>query len=98
MTSTAVTKVHQAKLISTRNGRAPDFLQRAELITRELGRKRYRLVALDVNTQNSLPGPFQVYAKGMATDAAPPAPPPPIEAGEQPVIVNLQGTIEMQND
>lgn len=88
-------RVEQDRLISEA---MKDFLQRAELITRELGRKRYRLVALDVNTQNSLPGPFQGYAKGMAMDAAPPAPPPPIEAGEQPVIVNLQGTIEMQND
>jgi len=73
------------------------FQQRAELITRELGRKRYRLVALDVNTQNSMPRPFHANAKAMAMDAAPSAP-PAIEAGEQPVAVNLQGTIELQSD
>ena len=73
------------------------FQQRAELITRELGRKRYRLVALDVNTQNSMPRPFHANARAMAMDAAPSAP-PAIEAGEQPVTVNLQGTIELQSD
>lgn len=73
------------------------FQQRAELITRELGRKRYRLVVLDVNTQNSMPRPFHVNARAMAMDAAPSAP-PAIEAGEQPVTVNLQGTIELQSD
>jgi predicted secreted protein len=33
----------------------------------------------------------------MAMDAAPSAP-PAVEAGEQPVTVNLQGTIELQSD
>jgi len=73
------------------------FQQRAELITRELGRKRYRLVALDVNTQSSMPRPIHVSARAMAMDA-PPSAPPTIEAGEQPVTVNLQGTIELQSD
>ncbi len=73
------------------------FQQRAELITRELGRKRYRLVTLDVNTQNAMPHPFRTNARAMAMDAVPAAP-PAIEAGEQPVTVNLQGTIELQND
>ena len=73
------------------------FQQRAELITRELGRKRYRLVALDVNTQNPMPRPFPSNARAMAMEAAPAAP-PPIEAGEQPVTIHLQGTIELQND
>ena len=73
------------------------FQQRAELITRELGRKRYRLVALDVNTQSPMPRPFHGSARTMAMEAAPAAP-PPIEAGEQAVTIHLQGTIELQND
>lgn len=73
------------------------FQQRAELITRELGRKRYRIVALEVNAGGATPPPFRPGIRAMAMDAAA-APPPVIEAGEQPVTVTVQGTIELQND
>lgn len=72
------------------------FQQRAELITRELGRKRYRMVALEVNTGGTAPAPLRPGVRAMAMGAA--AAPPVIEAGEQPVTVTVQGTIELQND
>lgn len=74
------------------------FQQRADLVTRELGRQRYRLVAVDVNTNNNAIQPFRpmAMAKGMAMDAQAAA--PAIEAGEQTVTVTAQGTIELQPD
>lgn len=72
------------------------FQQRAEQVTRELGRKRYRIVVLDVNTGGATPPPWRPVARTMAMDVA--AAPPAIEAGDQPVTVNVQGTIELQND
>ena len=73
------------------------FQQRADLVTRELGRKRYRLVNMDVNTNNPPIHPLRANARAMAMDVAA-APSPPIEAGEQPVTVTVQGTIELQTD
>ena len=72
------------------------FQQRAELVTRELGRKRYRVVALEVNTGGATPPPFRPGARAMAMDVV--AAPPAIEAGEQSVTVTVQGTVELQND
>lgn len=73
------------------------FQQRADLVTHELGRKRYRVVSLDVNA-GGIPMPvFRVSAKSAAMDA-PGAAPPSIEAGEQTVTVTVQGTIELQTD
>lgn len=71
------------------------FQQRAELVTQALGRKRYRLVTLDVNTQNTPVHPMRPGSRVMAMEAAA-MPPPAIEAGEQPVTVTVQGVIELQ--
>ena len=75
------------------------FQQRAELVTHNMGRKRYRVVNLDVNTGGAGPMPyFRASAKAMSMDAPGAAPPPVIEAGEQALTVNVQGTIELQTD
>lgn len=70
------------------------FQQRAELITRELGRTRYRIVTVRVETAGPPIRPIFGTARAMAMEAA--AAPPPIEAGEQRVHVNVTGTIELQ--
>jgi predicted secreted protein len=71
------------------------FQQRADLVTRELGRTRYRIVTIRVETNDSSPRPFYGATRAMAMEAAAP---PPIEAGEQPVHVTVSGTIELQTN
>jgi predicted secreted protein len=71
------------------------FQQRAELVTRELGRARYRIVALRVDTGGPVPRPPFMAARAMAAEAVAP---PSIEAGEQKVEVNVSGTIELQTN
>lgn len=68
------------------------FKRRAELIARDLGRKSYRIVQLNINTGGGRPQPI-AYAARVATmeSAAAPA----IEAGVQTVTVNVSGTIEV---
>ncbi|MEW6036805.1 MAG: SIMPL domain-containing protein [Pseudomonadota bacterium] len=69
------------------------FRQRAELVSRELGRSRYRIVALRVDTGGPPVRPMALGMRAMAADAAAPV---PLEAGTQKVEVQLSGTIELQ--
>nr|WP_232470349.1 SIMPL domain-containing protein [Methylococcus sp. BF19-07] len=71
------------------------FRQRAELVTRELGRSRYRIVALRVDTGGA---PIRPMALGMRAMAAEAAVPVPLEAGTQNIEVSVSGTIELQAD
>lgn len=67
------------------------FQQRADLVTRELGRSGYRIVTLRVDKGDSSPLPVYANARAMITEAAAP---PPIAAGQRTVTVN--GVIELQ--
>lgn len=69
------------------------FQQRAELVTRELGRTRYRIVTMRVGPDGPPPRPVYGMARAMAMESAPA---PPIEAGSQRVEVTVSGTIELQ--
>jgi predicted secreted protein len=69
------------------------FQQRAELVSRELGRSRYRIVTLHVGTAGPPLRPIVMSARAQAMEAAGPV---AIEAGEQKVSVNVNGTIELQ--
>lgn len=69
------------------------FRQRAELVPRELGRSRYRIVALRVDTGGPPVRPMALGMRAMAVEAAVPV---PIEAGTQKVEVNVSGTVELQ--
>lgn len=71
------------------------FQQRADLLTRDLGRSRYRIVSVRVETAGPPIRPTFMAARGMAMEASTPV---AIEAGEQKVQVNLSGTIEMQTN
>jgi predicted secreted protein len=70
------------------------FQQRADLVTRELGRSRYRIVTLRVETGNASPRPVYANGRGMIMESAAP---PPIAAGQQPVAVTVNGVIELQS-
>lgn len=70
------------------------FRARADLVARELGRTRYRIVRVDVNTGGRpiprMPTQRMAIASG-ALDA-----PPTLEAGTQTVQVSVSGSIELQ--
>ncbi len=70
------------------------FQERAQLITRQLGRMTYRLVRMDVNTSGAplRPIPMRTDVRAMAAAVAPPV----LEAGTQTVEVTVNGTIELQ--
>ncbi len=67
------------------------FGDRAERVTRSLGRADYRLVRMEIGTGLHPPRPRQVMM--MAAEQAPPA----LEAGTQPLEVTVSGTIELAN-
>lgn len=72
------------------------FQQRADMMTRELGRSRYRVVAVRVETSGPPIRPVFMANRAMAMGAA--AAPVAIEAGERKVQVNVSGTIELQTN
>jgi predicted secreted protein len=69
------------------------FGERAERITRALGHARYGLVNVNVGTSgyHPPPMPFEGRALAMKADFAEPS----IEAGQQTLSVNVDGTIEL---
>lgn len=69
------------------------FQSRAERVTHDLGRTRYRIIKIDVGSN---PPPFrtrQSMLRAMATETSPA---PQIEAGETNLSISIQGTIELQ--
>jgi predicted secreted protein len=68
------------------------FTQRAQQVTKDLGRQEYRLVEMQVNTSGI--APRQHLGRGMAMEMKA-AGPPTFEAGTQRVEVHISGTIEM---
>jgi predicted secreted protein len=70
------------------------FNQRAKLVTKELGRSKYRLVRMNVNTIGEPIRPMRHRSAPMMADASVKA--PTIEAGQQTIQVTIQGAIELQ--
>jgi predicted secreted protein len=57
-----------------------DFRARAERITKDMGRTRYRVVGMQLNTPGQPQFRPQMQMKSMAADAGSPFPPPPLQA------------------
>jgi predicted secreted protein len=72
------------------------FRERANLVTRELGRSGYRLVRAGVITGGA-PPPRPMLRGGVAM-AAEAVAPPVIEAGDQELTVRVDGAIEVTED
>jgi predicted secreted protein len=72
------------------------FGRRADLVTRDLGRKGYRIVQININTQGGRPAPIAYQTRAVAAMEKSVA--PAIEAGVQTVTVNVSGTIEISRD
>jgi predicted secreted protein len=73
------------------------FTQRAQQVTKDLGRQQYRLVEMHVNTSGIEHDTFRAFSEGrdMMMETARAAPPPTLETGTRRVEVNISGTIEM---
>ena len=69
------------------------FQNRAERVTHDLGRSRYRIVKIDVGSN---PPPYRNGRPMLRAMAAEASPAPSIEAGETTLTVTIQGTIELQ--
>jgi predicted secreted protein len=70
-----------------------NFQQRAQLVTESLGRETYRIVDMNVSTQNHIPRPMATRAMSSMAEAAVA---PAIQAGKQKVEVTVNGTVELQ--
>lgn len=71
------------------------FRSRAERVAKGLGRSKYRIVTVQVNTAGHPPvRPMRMAA--MAADAAPAMAAPTFEPGKDRVEVEVSGTIELQ--
>lgn len=68
------------------------FERRAKTITRQLGRKNYRIVAIDVSTSGNA-HPLRAYEMAAMSDAVAS---PSIEGGERTLQVTVTGQIEME--
>lgn len=71
------------------------FQSRAKLVARQLGRKDYRLVQLDVNT-NDTAAPPMPKTRMMAASAV--SNTPRLEAGTSEVRVRVRGSVELSED
>jgi predicted secreted protein len=71
------------------------FRKRAELVTKQFGRTKYRLVEMKIEASDRAVRPFSrrtsMMALGGAAEAA-----PTLEAGTQTVRIEITGTIELQ--
>ncbi|MFP4610017.1 MAG: SIMPL domain-containing protein [Thiohalophilus sp.] len=69
------------------------FKRRAENVTRQLGRKKYRLVKMDINTQEQTGQPMQMRSLSVAQEREAAA--PQLEPGTQTLRVTVEATIEL---
>lgn len=84
-------KATEEQLITEALGR---FSQRAALVARQLGRKGYRLVSMQVNTGG---GVRPMYARGDMVMAEAAVAPPRLEGGTSQVQVTVSGTIQLKD-
>lgn len=71
------------------------FQQRAQLITKQLGRSNFRIVHIDVVTADA-PHPQHLSRMAVTMEAADSTASPAIESGVQIVQVRINGTIELK--
>ncbi|MEW7991321.1 MAG: SIMPL domain-containing protein [Candidatus Thiodiazotropha sp.] len=72
------------------------FRKRADLVTKQFGRERYRLVEMAIESSDRPYQPRHMRANMMALERSAAA--PTLEAGSQTVRIEITGTIELQLD
>jgi predicted secreted protein len=70
------------------------FRKRADLVTKQFGRKTYRLVEISIQASDHTVNPYRMRATMMATERASAA--PALAAGSQTLRIQASGTIELQ--
>ena len=88
--SDSVRQAVENELISTA---ITHFQQRADIITKNLGRQKYRLVDMNIVTSQPRPQMLQARAMSMQDEAAAA---PSIQPGTREVQVSVSGKIEIQ--
>ena len=71
------------------------FQRRAELVAKQMGRSRYRVVQMSINTGGA---PMRPMMRAEMSAMADTRTSPSFEAGAQTVMVSISGTIELQLD
>ena len=69
------------------------FKQRAENVTDQLGRKKYRLVKMNINVQDQPVRPTQIRSLSMMQESQ--VAPPQVEPGKQTLRVTIDASIEL---
>ena len=70
------------------------FRQRAERVTKQMDRSKYRLVEMAIQSFDQQPQPYRMRASMMALEGDSAA--PTLEGGSQTLRVEISGTIELQ--
>ncbi|MCG7981321.1 MAG: SIMPL domain-containing protein [Candidatus Thiodiazotropha lotti] len=91
---TISTKKRQAAEESLTTRAISAFRKRAEQVTEQMGRSRYRLVEMHLQTIDHSPAPYPMRANMMAIEGRASA--PTLEAGSQTLRVDANGKIELQ--
>ncbi len=71
------------------------FQQRATLVAKQMGRSRYRVVNMNIDTHG---GPLRPLARVEMSAIAEARPAPRFEAGVQTLQVSIDGIVELQSD
>lgn len=71
------------------------FRDRADIATKALGGRSYKIRRVSLNTGGFVPGPRPMVAERAAA-ASSPVPPPSFESGTSMVQVNANGTVEVE--
>jgi predicted secreted protein len=72
------------------------FRDRADIATKALGGRSYKIRRISLNTGGFVPGPRPMMADRAVAAAAAPVPPPSFEGGTSMVQVSANGTVEVE--
>lgn len=72
------------------------FRDRADIATKALGGRSYKIRRVSLNTGGFIPGPRPMMAERAAAPASASVPPPSFEGGTSMVQVNANGSIEVE--
>lgn len=67
------------------------FRARAELISGEMGHRRYQLVQMNIDTNDAIPRAYPMQGMALRAESA-----PTLEPGSQRIEVQISGTIELR--
>jgi predicted secreted protein len=72
------------------------FRERADIATKALGGRSYKIRRIGLNTGGFVPGPRPMMAERAVAASSPSVPPPAFESGTSMVQVSANGTVEVE--